>query len=244
MLNSDALAFLAGVSSYDDAQASNPTNVHIISGEVVSPSEDGTVVIEPDGIVFSADDSQYIEMDTLGGLEEGDTATIILMGEEGQGMTPLALGSNGSVDRVVAQVNEVDSSTTTAIAELSDDMNSSLSGLEDSIELVKEDVGSIRNDIDEDARQRYQWLTFNGEEGLIIGARDVETEVLSDFYTQFTSTDINFMEGDEVLMNLNGTDGVNGPKITTDELHLGDWMWVARDNGNVSLKYNPPATTS
>lgn len=57
-------------------------------------------------MVFTGDDSQYIEMDTLGGLEEGDIATILLSGESGKAMSPLALGSAGSIDRIISTVSE------------------------------------------------------------------------------------------------------------------------------------------
>lgn len=96
----ESASILAGISPNEEPQVSEPTNLHVITGEVVANSENGTVLVSMDGLVFSEDDTQYIEMDTLGGLEEGDDATIILAGENGSAMTPLAVGSPGSVDRV------------------------------------------------------------------------------------------------------------------------------------------------
>lgn len=104
MLKSDAAAFLAGVKQVEGAAASAPTNLHVITGEVGTTSEDGKTTISIDGLVFSEEDSQEIEIDTLGGLEEGDIATVILTGESGHGMTPLAIGGVGSVDRLKARV--------------------------------------------------------------------------------------------------------------------------------------------
>lgn len=100
MLKSDAAAFLAGVKQVEGAPASAPTNLHVITGEVGATSEDGKTTISLDGLVFSEEDSQEIEMDTLGGLEEGDVATVLLTGENGRGMTPLAIGAPGSIDRI------------------------------------------------------------------------------------------------------------------------------------------------
>ena len=100
MLKSDAAAFLAGVKQVEGAAASAPTNLHVITGEVGATSEDGKTTISLDGLVFSEEDSQEIEMDTLGGLEEGDVATVLLTGENGRGMTPLAIGAPGSIDRI------------------------------------------------------------------------------------------------------------------------------------------------
>jgi len=104
MLKSDAAAFLAGVKQVEGAAASAPTNLHVITGEVGTTSEDGKTTVSIDGLVFSEEDSQEIQIDTLGGLEEGDIATIILTGESGHGMTPLAIGGVGSVDRLKARV--------------------------------------------------------------------------------------------------------------------------------------------
>jgi len=93
-----ALEMLAGVKSRENTQASAPTNVHVISGEVGAASENGKVPIRIDGLVFGPDDTQYVDVDTLGGLKEGDTAMMILTGEPGHGMTPFAIGAPGSVD--------------------------------------------------------------------------------------------------------------------------------------------------
>ena len=108
MLKSDAAAFLAGVTQVEGAAASAPTNLHVITGEVGTTSEEGKTTISIDGLVFSEEDSQEIEIDTLGGLEEGDIATVILTGESGHGMTPLAIGAPGSVDRLKARVVETE----------------------------------------------------------------------------------------------------------------------------------------
>ena len=93
-----ALEMLAGVKSRENTQASAPTNVHVISGEVGAASENGKVPIRIDGLVFGPDDTQYVDVDTLGGLKEGDTAMMLLTGEPGHGMTPFAIGTPGSVD--------------------------------------------------------------------------------------------------------------------------------------------------
>ena len=108
MLKSEAAAYLAGVSQTEGAQASAPTNLHVISGEVGEKSEDGSVRIYIDGTMFSEADEQYIEVDTLGGLEEGDIATILLSGESGHAMTPLAIGSVGSIDRIDIRIASIE----------------------------------------------------------------------------------------------------------------------------------------
>lgn len=108
MLKSEAAAYLAGVTQTEGAEASAPTNLHIITGEVGETSENGKALVKIDGLVFSESDNQYIEIDALGGLEEGDIATLILAGEQGHGMTPLAIGSIGSVDRITVRIAAIE----------------------------------------------------------------------------------------------------------------------------------------
>lgn len=102
----ESASILAGISPNEEAQALAPTNLHVITGEVVGQSENGKTLVAMDGMVFTGDDSQYVEIDTLGGLEEGDAATILLSGESGQAMTPLAIGSVGSVDRIAKSASD------------------------------------------------------------------------------------------------------------------------------------------
>lgn len=59
-------------------------------------------------MVFTGDDSQYVEMNTIGGLEEGDISTILLTGENGKAMRPLAIGSAGSIDRIRSTVESAE----------------------------------------------------------------------------------------------------------------------------------------
>lgn len=108
MLKSEAAAYLAGVTQTEGAEASAPTNLHVITGEVGEMSEDGKALVKIDGLMFSESDDQYIEIDALGGLEEGDIATLILTGEQGHAMTPLALGSIGSIDRITVRISEIE----------------------------------------------------------------------------------------------------------------------------------------
>lgn len=107
MLKNDAAAYIAGLTSEENKESSQATNVHLITGTVEETSEDGRALVSIDGMVFSEDDSQYIEMDTIGGLEEGDTTTILLTGDPGHAMNPLAIGSVGGIDRIVHRVTEV-----------------------------------------------------------------------------------------------------------------------------------------
>lgn len=108
MQKSDAARIIAGLTPAETKQSSAPTSVHVMSGEVVGNSESGKVQIRMDGDVVSPDDDQIIEVDAIGGLEEGDTATILLTGQPGRAMTPMAMGSSGSVDRIVERIKTIE----------------------------------------------------------------------------------------------------------------------------------------
>ena len=112
-----AVKILSGKKSVEQNLNSGPVTTQVISGRVVSKSTDGQVKIEMDGSVYSADDSQYITVDTVGGLEEGDEVTLLLSGHYGYGMTPFALGSPGSVDRIVTNVEVVKEKVTEIYAD-------------------------------------------------------------------------------------------------------------------------------
>lgn len=107
MLKTRAIELLAGITPREKRQADAPTNLHVISGEVGETSENGKALVRIDGLVFGPGDSQYVEIDTIGGLQEGDTATVLLTGENGHGMTPLAIGSIGSIDRIVEKQEDL-----------------------------------------------------------------------------------------------------------------------------------------
>lgn len=137
-----ALEMLAGVESRDDKQADAPTNLHIISGEVGAASENGKVPVRIDGLVFGPEDTQYVDVDTLGGLEEGDTAMMILTGQAGHGMTPMAIGAPGSVDRAGGTATKylTEESDTGLLVHRSTDDLSAPNGVH-----IDEDVDILRN---------------------------------------------------------------------------------------------------
>lgn len=99
MPNINAAMFLSGVQPTEDDQVKDPNSVRIMSGTVLEASSNGEVKMELGGDIYG-EETAYATISTLGGLEESDDATILLIGEEGRGMYPLALGSMGSIDRV------------------------------------------------------------------------------------------------------------------------------------------------
>lgn len=99
MPNINAAMFLSGVQPTEDGQVKDPNSVRIMSGTVLEASSNGEVKMELGGDVYG-EENTYVTVGTLGGLEANDEATVLLIGEEGRGMYPLALGSMGSIDRL------------------------------------------------------------------------------------------------------------------------------------------------
>ena len=110
----EAAALLAGASRAENKTVSQPTNVHLVTMEAVAASEDGTVLVDPGGDVFTPDDSQYVEIETVGSISEGDDVTVLLTGEPGGPMDVLSLGPIGEGDRQNAAIADAAQAAQTA----------------------------------------------------------------------------------------------------------------------------------
>ena len=101
----EAAAMLTGASRAENKAVSQPTNVHLVTMEAVAASADGTVLVDPGGDVFTPDESQYVEVETVGSIAEGDEVTVLLTGEPGGAMDVLSLGPIGEGDRQDAAID-------------------------------------------------------------------------------------------------------------------------------------------
>ncbi len=95
----DALALLGNAKRAEGTQVRHAGNASYTKVEVVGDSEDGVAVVNPGGMVLSSDDSQYIEVETIGAVSEGDMADALLVGDDNSGKTMLLVGSVGSGDK-------------------------------------------------------------------------------------------------------------------------------------------------
>ena len=152
-----AVKILSGKKSSEQNINETPSTSKVITATVVSKSENGLVKVALDGQVFNEDDSQYIELDTVGGLEEGDTVNILLTGNSGYGLTPFAIGSAGSIDRLSERVTIAQEAgdialatnqhfwTDTSGAHVTDDTSESWNA-----EYAKDNHGQLSNPTDND----------------------------------------------------------------------------------------------
>ena len=94
----DAVSSLLGKRRAESTGIQQPTNVHLVTMEAVEASSDGTVLVDPGGDVISPDGSQYVEIQTVGSVQEGDEVAVALVGEPGGAMDVMAIGTVGEGD--------------------------------------------------------------------------------------------------------------------------------------------------
>lgn len=104
----DALALLGNAKRAEGTQVRHAGNASYTKVEVVCDSEDGVAVVNPGGMVLSSDDSQYIEVETIGAVSEGDMADALLVGDDNSGKTLLLVGSVGSGDKLNLRIAAIE----------------------------------------------------------------------------------------------------------------------------------------
>lgn len=117
----ESLRMLAGARRAEGSSIRRPSNVCMTQMEAVEDSSDGTVKVDPGGLVVSQDGSQYIDVPTIGNVREGDVVNVALVGDDGSAKSMVVLAPVGGGDR---QQNEIDEAGTTAtkyITDITDD---------------------------------------------------------------------------------------------------------------------------
>ena len=147
-------------------------------------------------------------------LEKGNKAT---------DWTPAPEDTQESIDTSVGEVNASLVATEDSLSQQIQDTNNGLSSVSATVTQLNETVQKDRADIG-------RWLNFNESDGLTIGKAGSQFKVVTDETRQA------FMYGNETLAYTSG-DRFVAPRMEADELHIGNWMWVKRDNGNLSLKW-------
>lgn len=109
----ESLRMLAGARRAEGAAIRRPSNVSMTQMVAVEDSSDGTVKVDPGGLVISQDESQYVDVPTIGNVREGDIVNVALVGDDGSAKSPLVLGPEGGGDR---QQEEIDEATEVANA--------------------------------------------------------------------------------------------------------------------------------
>lgn len=109
----ESLRMLAGARRAEGTAIRRPSNVCMTQMVAVEDSSDGTVKVDPGGLVISQDESQYVDVPTIGSVREGDIVNVALVGDDGSAKSPLVLGPEGGGDR---QQEQIDAATEVANA--------------------------------------------------------------------------------------------------------------------------------
>ena len=117
----DGLRMLAGARRAEGSPARRATNVSMVQMEAVADSSDGTVTVDPGGMVISGDGSQYVEVPVIGNVREGDTVSVALVGDDGAAKAMQALGTTGGGDRQQGEIEEAATTATKYITDVTED---------------------------------------------------------------------------------------------------------------------------
>lgn len=117
----DGLRMLAGARRAEGAPARRATNVSMVQMEAVSDSSDGTVMVDPGGMVISGDGSQSVEVPVIGNVREGDTVSVALVGDDGAAKAMQVLGTPGGGDRQQGEIEEAATTATKYITDVTED---------------------------------------------------------------------------------------------------------------------------
>ena len=109
----ESLRMLAGARRAEGTAIRRPSNVCMTQMVAVEDSSDGTVKVDPGGLVISQDESQYVHVPTIGSVRDGDIVNVALVGDDGSAKSPLVLGPEGGGDR---QQEQIDAATEVANA--------------------------------------------------------------------------------------------------------------------------------
>ena len=147
---------------------------------------------------------------------------------------PEDMATNISVNAVTEQLIDVSTSAR--------DASEKANNLERDLSQVQSDIESFAGRIS-GLEGTTHWLQFNEDSGLIIG--DTSGTSGSSFFTQQTGASMTFNQitnGDiNELMSLSGTNGIEGTKVTADEVvtpnvHSGIWK-ISMDGDMFSIDY-------
>lgn len=144
-------------------------------------------------------------------------------------ISSLVTGANGE-----SLMTQTDTGWTFSMAEVL----ASLESTGSSVNEINEDVNNINMLLDalnEDVTNLGAYTDYihfgvdNGQPCIILGETDSEFKVV------ITNTDIRFMEGTSVPANISNQALNIGKAVISEELKQGNFVWIARSNGNYGL---------
>ncbi|MGR1084051.1 hypothetical protein ACUYFE_08490 [Olegusella massiliensis] len=263
----DAAAILTGSGRERQETATPTVGDVTTIAEAVSDSADGLVMVDLGGESITEDDVQEVEAECTCEVRAGDIVSVTMTGARGRGMTCTVTGVVGGGDRthteVVAADEKATTAQTTAAAAKQDveeikpriiSVETRIVNAEDAITLEAEtrmttddalaNLGAqldaetasrierqdeLATQLNDEITTRKNWFRFD-EKGAELG------ESTSDFKTRITNRELGFYNGDVKLASASG-DSFEAPKLASELVSIGAWVWTTTTSGNLVLKY-------
>lgn len=252
-------ALLFGKGQQTNQGATHSANVTTITGVATSDSEDGAVMVDVGGATISQDDVQAVELPTTCDVREGDTVQIKVAGADGSAKSLMVDGVVAGGDRVKAEFTTQIDSVSESVTNVSEvvygidgqvlDLSEKVDSANDKIvEIVSKQLKAEQTEDEfrasvtalqkvtkgqsETLKEFTEWVTFN-EAGMAIGNSDSGRKVkINEQAVEFDNAAgeavARFAEKAEIH-DLEIADG--------GTFSMGNWAWVPRSNGNLSLKW-------
>lgn len=198
--------------------ATNSSNVMLLTGVATSDSANGVVSVNLGGFTITNDtleenDDQSVEIDTTVDVREGDTVQVQAIGADGSSKGLLVIGVVGGGDRTTDEITDVSNKADNAIDNINNlefEVDQRMEAAENIIKIYQ---GSVVID--------------NDEPSVVIGAGSTDSS-----YLKLLRDKLSFYVED------NETAWMTSSTLHADTLNVGDFAWIKRDNGHISLKIN------
>lgn len=205
-------------------------------GHAVSDSESGTVTIVLDGEAGGVD--AEIDVPTGARILEGDQVMVTVSGTSPVDAVAAGWGDALMSDVQLSIIQNTDS-LTLQIQGVQGAIETDLSDIQEQINDTNDNVDELSSTVDANMSTITSYMTFGqGESGgvvyplLILGGGTNDQ-----FSVRISNEMVGFMEESELVAYINNRQLYIKNANVTDGLTIGNWMWIPRANGNLSLKW-------
>ena len=198
--------------------ATNSSNVMLLTGVATSDSANGVVSVNLGGFtiendILEEDDDHSVEIDTTVDVREGDVVQVQAIGADGSSKGLLVIGVVGGGDRTTSDISEVSNKADNAM---------------ENVDALAMDVDQRFDETDAIIKEYQGSVVIDSEEpSVMIGAGSTDSS-----YLKLLRDKLSFYVED------NETAWMTSSTLHADTLNIGDFAWIKRENGHISLKIN------
>lgn len=100
---------------------------------------------------------------------------------------------------------------------------------------VKADLENLRDNFDKEQTKTGNWMRFDNDGNLIIGAKRTEGQV--PYELRLSKNKISFMVGDVETASISNNELIIRYSTVMNDLRIGQFIWSTRGNGNLGLTW-------